>query len=374
MKRAYQYRIYPTTKQEQALAQLLDVGRRLYNAALEHRLLCWKRYFHSVSYTDQAADLKRMRREDVELGQLNFSACQQVLRRLDKNYRAFLQGIRKRPRFKATDRFRSLEFRFGDGSGLTATRRLRVQNVGVIRVRWHRVLPEQAEIKDVVITRQANGKWFATFRISVPDVTPPVHHGPMVGLDVGLNHIVALSDGAKIKAPRLYRQAEERLTEVQQRYSLHRSRKQRRILTRLHSKVARQRKDFLHKLSRRLVDTYSLIVIESLNIKGMTHETKPGMSKSIHDAGWATLAKMLDYKAANAGSEIRRVDAPHTSQLCSACWCYVPKTLHIREHHCPSCGLVLDRDVNAARVILVRALGWDAAFGPRAEKHPALVG
>jgi putative transposase len=218
-------------------------------------------------------------------------------------------------------------------------------------------------IKDVVLTRPADGKWFATFRLEMPTPTSPPHTGPAVGLDVGLYNLIALSDGTKIEAPRFYRKSEKRLAEAQRRYSLHPSCRRRRVLACLHAKVTRQRKDFLHKLSRFLVNTYSLIAVENLNVKGMAQGNKPGMSKSIHDAGWAMLFRMLDYKAASAGSQIRRVPALYTSQLCFGCWAYIPKHLDVRVHNCPSCGLTLDRDVNAARVILARALGWEPTVG-----------
>ncbi|MFQ5794812.1 MAG: RNA-guided endonuclease InsQ/TnpB family protein, partial [Candidatus Bipolaricaulia bacterium] len=157
MKRAYQYRLYPTNTQQRKLKQLLQAGRRLYNAALEHRLLCWKSHRKPIGYLNQAQDLKSIRREDPTIGRLNFSACQQVLRRLDKVYREFVKGKRGRPRFKPLARFRSLEFRFGDGTSLTQNHRLRIQHAGDIKVRWHRGLPDGAKIKDLVLTRHADG-------------------------------------------------------------------------------------------------------------------------------------------------------------------------------------------------------------------------
>jgi putative transposase len=371
VKRSYQYRLYPTPRQQEALEKLLAAGQRLYNASLEHRLLCWRRYRIGVSYLDQAADLKAIREEFPDIGILNFSACQQVLRRLDRVYHEFIRGKRGRPRFKSLDRFRSLEFRFGDGASLTKTKRLRVQNVGEVRVRWHRELPAECTIKDLVLTRHSGDKWFVTFRLESPDPLPIQHNGPAIGVDVGLESFATLSTGEKIENPRWYRKAEERLKTAQQRYSRGKSQRKRKVLARLHSKVYRQRKDFLHKLSWRLVRDYGLIAVEDLDIKDMTSNGRRGLNKSIHDAGWGAFVNMLGYKVERTGAKLVKVNPKDTSQTCASCGQLVPKQLSDRIHDCPHCYFRCDRDLNAALVILSRATGWDAAVGPLSEKHRA---
>lgn len=373
MKRAYQYRLYLTRKQAQALEQLLVAGQRLYNASLEHRLVCWRQYRKPVWYLEQAADLKAIRTEHPDLGLLNFSACQQVLRRLDKVYREFVKGKRGRPRFKPLERFRSLEFRFGDGAGLTKTGRLSIQNAGEIKVRWHRGLPTDAQIKDVVLTRHSSTQWFVTFRFEALEQTPSAHTGPAVGIDVGLESFATLSTGEKVDNPRWYRASEDRLKVAQQRYSRHKSRRQRKRLSQLHAKVQRQRKDFLHKLSHRLTQKFSLIAVEHLNIQDMTANGHSGLNKSIHDAGWGAFVYLLGYKVERTGAKLVKVHPAYTSQRCASCGQLVPKILSLRAHDCPHCSFRCDRDLNAALVILSKATGWDAAFASR-EKHPALTG
>jgi putative transposase len=373
VKRAYQYRLYPTQKQSKALEQLLMAGSRLYNAGLEHRLICWRQCRKPIWYLDQAADLTAIRTEHPDIGLLNFSACQQVLRRLDRVYREFVKGKRGRPRFKPLERFRSLEFRFGDGSGLTKTGRLRIQNAGEIRIRWHRRLPEGSHIKDLVLTHHRDGKWFVTFRFEVSPPTPPAHTGPAVGIDVGLESFATLSTGEKIENPRWYRKSEQGLQEAQRRYSQHTSQRNRRRVSRLHAKAQRQRKDFLHKLSHRMTQEFSLVAVENLNIKEMTSNGESGLNKSIHDAGWGEFRQMLRYKVERTGSKLVEVNPAYTSQACASCGQLVPKILSLRVHDCPHCGFCCDRDLNAALVILSKATGWDAAFASR-EKHPALAG
>ena len=356
MKRAYQYRLYPIKKQAQALEQLLVAGQRLYNASLEHRLVCWRQYREPIWYLDQAADLKAIRNEQCDIGILNFSACQQVLRRLDKVYREFVKSKRGRPRFKPLERFKSLEFRFGDGASLTKTNRLRIQNAGEIKVRWHRGLPTGSTIKDLVLTRHSSQQWFVTFRFETPEPTPPAHIGAAVGLDVGLESFATLSTGEKVENPRWHRTSEDRLKTAQQHYSQRKSRRRRKRLSQLHAKVQRQRKDFLHKLSHRLTQEFSLIAVEDLNIKNMTANGHSGLNKSIHDAGWGTFVQMLGYKVERTGAKLAKVNPAYTSQECASCGQLVPKILSLRAHDCPHCGLKRDRDLNAALNILARGM------------------
>lgn len=362
MKRAYQYRLYPNKTQQAALDSRLKAGQQLYNASLEHRLLCWKRYRKGVYYLDQASDLKQIRSEHPDIGLLNFSACQQVLRRLDKTYREFIKGKRGRPRFKPLARFKSLEFRFGDGIGITKLNRLRVQNVGKLKVKWHRDFPEGSTIKDVVLTKHSDGKWFATFRLEVPESEPAQHLGPEVGIDVGLESFATLSTGEKVENPRWYRKQEQRLKQTQRRYSKSKSKRQRKKLSQLHAKTQRQRQDFLHKLSHRLSDDFSLIAVEKLNIKNMTANNHNGLNKSIHDAGWGTFLGMLRYKVEKTGSKLVEVNPAYTSQQCAACGQLVPKILSLRVHDCPHCHFRCDRDLNAAFVIVSKATGREPAY------------
>lgn len=130
-------------------------------------------------------------------------------------------------------------------------------------------------------------------------------------------------------------------------------------MAKAHAKVRNQRRDFLHKESRKLVNAYELIAVEELNVKGMVKNHR--LAKSISDAGWSEFLAMLCYKAEEAGSRVVKVNSSGTSQECSRCGMHVSKTLSVRVHECPYCGLVLDRDVNAARNILARALALEAA-------------
>jgi putative transposase len=327
---------------------------------LAERKDAWERGGIRLNYYDQASKLKEMRR-NTELGRLNFSACQQVLRRLDKAFKAFFRRLKAGrkpgyPRFKRPHRFRSLGFRFGDGASLR-DERLYVQNVGEIKVKWHRHLPE-GKIKDVVITRKADG-WYATFRVKLSDDEFVPNGNPPVGVDVGIVNLVALSDGKTLQAPRWYQKAQEKLSTKgrilsQKVKGSKRWKRMRRQIAKLHLHIACQRKDFWHKFTRWLVGNYGLIAVEDLNIMRMVQGFLP---KQILDSGWSIGFSYLRYKAWSAGAQVVLVNSSGTSQRCSGCGTYVSKTLSKRVHACSSCGLILDRDINAARNILLLGLG-----------------
>lgn len=361
MIRSYKYRLYPNRKQTEYLGEMFDLFRELYNAALQERRDAYQKCGITIRYTDQAKQLKEIRRDIPELANYSYSATQQVLRRLDKAFAAFFRRVKNGetpgyPRFKSRSRFKSVPFVFGDGAGIR-NNRLHIKGIGQIKVKWHRPIPNDAKIKQVIV-KCSNNKWYAVFQIELPDPELVEHPGPAVGIDLGLSSLIATSDGHTVEAPRHFRKTEAKLRRQQRRMSRRRIgskrwRKAVRQVTKTHAKIANQRRDLAHKISKVLVSAYSLIVFEDLNINGMA---KSRLSKSILDAGWNQLITFTLYKAEEAGSTIVMVDPYNTSQACSGCGSIVKKSLSVRVHHCPDCGLIIDRDVNAAINILHRAL------------------
>jgi len=373
MIRTYRYRLYPTNAQARALDFLLWQGRTLYNAALEQRIAVYQATGQGVRYPQQWAHFRDLRnaRPDT-LGLLNATSVQQLLRRLDKAFVAFFRRLKAGeapgfPRFKGRDRFHSLEYRHGDGCKLRLGERvmLYVQNVGEVKVKFHRPLPDDVAIKHVVIKRRAN-RWTACLMLALPAPILPVHPGPAVGIDMGLSHLLALSDGTLVENPRWLHQGLAQLRVAQRRLARRqkgsaRRRKAAAQVARLHERVANQRRDFWHKLTRQLAGTYSLIALEDLTLAFMT--ANPHLALSAHDAGLAEFQHLLAYKAEEAGTQVVTVNPATTSQACSVCGAVVPKALSVRVHVCPDCGLTLDRDVNAARNILMLAVNA-ARTGP----------
>lgn len=357
MRLAFKYRIYPSAPQSVFLDGELREAASLYNAALEERIGAWKIRRKSIDYYDQANQLKAMR-VDGCLTLANFSCCQDVLRRVDKTFKAFFARVKRGvtpgfPRYRSSRRYDSITFpSYGDGCRLLDTGKLRVQGAGHIKVKLHR--PVEGTIKTVTIKREA-GCWFAIFSVE-REASPLAASAAETGIDVGLNSFAVLADGTEIPNPRYYRTAQARLRCAQRKVARrkkggNRRRKAVRLIQRAHVHVANQRRDFQHKISRRLVNQYGLIAVEDLNVKGLAGGM---LAKSVHDAGWAEFVAMLVYKAEWAGRQVVKVDPRGTSQTC-VCGARVAKTLADRRHVCPFCGLSAGRDHVSAQVILSRA-------------------
>lgn len=254
---------------------------------------------------------------------------------------------------------------------------MRIQNIGTIRVRWHRELPDGANIKQTTIVREC-GKWFACFSVELPDEpkSPPPES---VGIDVGLTAFVSTSDGETLGDSRHLERSLPELRRAQRALSRCRRGSGRRKIvkrrvTALHAKVRNTRLDLHHKVARSLVDRYGVIAAERLNVQGMLKNRR--LSRRIADAGWSQFLGILASKAESAGCKVVLVDPRNTSQVCSACGDIVPKSLAVRVHRC-ACGCVLDRDVNAARNVLARALPEGrnvkvTLHGPKSQRHLAL--
>jgi putative transposase len=366
MLRTYRYRLYPNEEQRNALSEILWVACWLYNRALDYRRKRWNESRCSVSYYEQAGMWKDWRNEELEDNQLrllNMSAGQQVLRRLDSNYKQFLKGKRGFPRFKKASRFNSVNYKPGDGAQVK-TNRLYVQNVGLVKVRWHRELPE-GKIKNIVVLRKPSD-WYVLFQVDVPEQPVEKSTNPPVGMDMGITHALALSDGTTLDSPKSLQASLRKLRVLQRSVSRKKKggknrRKAVQKVARLHEHIANRRSDWWHKTTRNLIDTYGTIVLEDLSLKFMLQNGH--LSRSAHDIGLGMFRTMLDYKANQAGVEIVMVNPRNTSQACSGCGSIILKDLSVRVHRCPDCGLVLDRDVNAARNIL--ALGhrvWELTW------------
>ena len=231
---------------------------------------------------------------------------------------------------------------------------LYIQHVGEMRVRWHRPLPDNATLKQVTILRKPSG-WYALFTVELPIEVPEPTARRAIGIDVGLHHALALSNGTLVDSPRFLREAQAKKRRLQRsldrkkRGSKNRA-KARHLLAKHEEHIANQRRDWWHKVTAELIATYDVIAIEDLNLKFMTRNHK--QSYAAHDVALGIFYDLLDYKAESAGVEVVRVNPAYTSQDCSGCGHRVPKLLSERVHRCPKCGLTLDRDVNAALNIL----------------------
>jgi len=364
MKRTYKFRLYPTTPQQATLTQWLTTCRMLYNNALTERKDAWQIHQHSASYYEQANRLKTAKKTNLFLKAVHSQVLQDVLRRLDKTFNNFFRRLKKGehagyPRFKGKYRYDSFTY---PQSGFVLDyqkKKLRLSKIGCITIILHRPIPAEGEIKTCTINRDVD-HWYACFSVALPNPGPESQRDiqKAVGVDVGLKSLLTLNNGDTIDNPRWLRHSEKKLA-IEQRKKDRKVKgscnrhKQNMKVARVHRKIRNQRKDFHHKLSRKLVNSYDLIVYEKLTITNMVKNHH--LAKSISDAGCGQLMRFTEYKAEEAGTLVEYVSAYNTTQLCSRCGKLVPKTLATRIHRCPYCGLVLARDYNSAITVLHRS-------------------
>ena len=356
MRKSYKYKLKPTPEQERVLDETLWRCRTLYNTALEERITAYRQRGVTITRYQQEAELKDIRASMPEYTGMHSHVLQDVLARLDKTYQAFFRRMRAGqtpgfPRFQGRDRYHSFTYKeYGNGARLD-NGFLVLSKIGRLAVRWSR--PLEGTPKTVTISQEADG-WYAILScVDVPRRPLPLT-GRETGIDVGLKVFLITAEGAVVENPRLYRRGEKQLKKVQQRVSKRKKGSKRRgkakaLLGKAHQHVQRQRLDFHHKTALALLRQYDTIYLEDLQVANMVRNHH--LAKSISDAGWAQFRTILAAKAAYAGRRVIAVPAQYTSQDCSGCGTRVPKSLSVRTHVCTSCGLVLDRDENAARNI-----------------------
>ena len=376
MRKAFKYRLSPNNEQEHTLFWTLARCRELYNAALSERRDAYKYAHKSITYRMQQNDLPEMKgvlREEYQ--QIHSQVLQDVLLRLDKAFKAFFRRVANGekpgyPRFQGRNRYNS--FTYPQGGYTLSEKHVTLSKIGSIKIKLHR--PIEGTIKTATIKYEA-GQWYCVFSCEVEAPEPLPVSQEEVGIDLGLLHFAALSDGSFIDNPRFFRKAEKTLARRQQikdrrKRGSHRREKARKLVAKAHRKIRNQRRDFHHKQSRKLVNHYQLMVFEDLQTENLVKRPKPkqdengksltngasaksGLNKSIHDAGWGLFVDLCSYKAACAGRTLVKVNPYKTSQICSACLQECPhKQLDERTHICLHCGGVLDRDTNAAINIL----------------------
>ena len=362
MRKAFRFRLYPTSSQRTKMQESLDACRWVYNKTLEVRRDAWKERQESLSRYNTSNMLPGWKAENSLLAAAHSQCLQDVCTRVDLAFRAFFRRVKAGdtpgyPRFRSRDRYDSFTFP-QSGFGLLDNGRLRISKIGNVKIRLHR--PLEGIVKTLTIRRDSLGNWYAGFSCIVePKPLPPTDK--VVGVDMGLTYFATLSTGERVENPRFFRKSEKSLAKAQRRLSAcgkgsPERRKHKRVVQHIHHRIATRRKDFAHKLSRRLVNEFQIIALEKLDIQGMQDGNWRSMNKSISDAAWRQFIQCCSSKAEEAGRTVVQVDPRNTSQMCSGCGQIVTKDLSVRVHECPHCSLVLDRDHNAALNILARGL------------------
>ena len=357
MIKTYQYRIYPTFKQSKILYAWLEALRNLYNQGLSWRKDVYNKTGKTINWVTQANALPELKQASPFWSSIHSDVLQDTLRRLDKAYQAFFRRVQAGeepgfPRFKGEGRYRSMTFSHLSKKLIRnirkRTARIVVPKIGHVAICYHRPLPD-GKIKHLTIQRKASG-WYANIAVEIPDVLE-VEVKTTIGIDVGIESFLTTSDGDKVHNPQYFRESEKQLTKAQRILSRRekgstRYKEQRAHVAKIHEHIANQRRDFHFKTAHYLFAQYEEVAVEDLKIGNMVKNHH--LAKSISDAAWGNFRLILQSKAANAGKQLTKVDPKYTSQRCSGCDSIVPKSLSVRVHDCPDCGLVLDRDHNAA--------------------------
>ena len=364
--KTFKYRLRPSRSQRTQLDRTLELCRWVFNETLATRKNTWEQEKKTLSLYDTNKLLTIWKRDHPELVRVHSQVLQNVQERVDLAFKAFFRRVKAGekpgyPRFRGYGRYASFTFKQSGFELLPAGKGLLISKIGAVRIVLHR--PIQGRVKTLTVQRDAVGNWYACFACEV-DPQPLPYNGLAVGVDVGLESFATLSNGMKIDNPRFFRHAEQELAQVQRLLSRAEKgtperAKRRKAVQHVHQRIANRRKDFAHKVSRELVNSFGMISFENLNIRNMLQNHR--LAKSISDAAWKQLITYTTYKAENAGRRVVSVDPRNTSRQCSGCGTLVEKSLSVRVHACPVCGLVMDRDENASNNILrlgLESLGY----------------
>jgi putative transposase len=352
LRKAFRYRLYPNQQQAAALTVQFGHARFVYNWALATRKEHYQQQGHGLSYYELKRRLTTLKHEPeyAWLQEADSQVLQAKVEDLDRAYQNFFAHRARYPRFKSRKGAQSIRYpqRFQFHGN-----RVYLPKVGGVKVVLHR--PLAGTPKNLTVSKTKSGEYYVSVQCEVePDI--PVNTGPVVGVDVGLKHFATLSTGEKIEHPQYLRRSERRLQRLHRQLSRRKQgsrnrEKARGQLARQYEHVARQRADFLHKISHRLVTTYAVIKLEDLHVAGMIQNHS--LAKSISDSGWSMFGRMCEYKAAWHGAVVERGDRFYpSSKTCHVCGLVNDGLLLAhRVWTCAGCGTTHDRDHNAALVL-----------------------
>ena len=360
--RAYKFRIYPDATRQAEIDERLVLAQQFYNKILEKSIASYKNGKTKISMAQFNRFVKEIIQEDKKYLKLYSQTRCEIEYRLLKAYQNFFRRIKEGnkkagfPRFRSRDRYKSITYPQDNGSFSIRNGRLRVSRIGTIKIELHRNI--EGTIKTLAIKREGKD-YYAIFTTINNIKVPEVKNTNPVGIDLGLDSFVAISDGTKIEKPKFMQQKRKKIARWQRIVARRRKGSKRRErakarLQKAYEYSTNQSDDYLHKLSDILVKSgYTSFAVEDLNIQNMVKNNR--FAGSIQDASWNRFIQMLSYKAESAGMKVIKVDARNTSKECSNCGNIQEMPLSMREYNCSRCGMRLDRDINASINILKRA-------------------
>jgi putative transposase len=369
-RRVAKIRLYPTNEQQQSLAKAFGCSRWWWNFALNKTIQTYQETGKGLSDKALNALLPSLKKEYEWLKETYSQVYQSTTRNLS---RAFLNFFEKRaafPRFKSKKARQSIQY---PQSVKIEGDYLKVPFIGLIEARFHRLF--EGEIKTVTISKDPSGKYFASILFEGEGDEPLTStEGKIAGIDLGVKDFAIVYDGektSKFANPKHLAKHERNLARKQAKLARKqlgsKSReKARKLAARVYERVRNVRQDFLHKLSRKLVDDNQVIIVENLNVKGMVRNHN--LAKAISDVGWGMFVNFLSYKLERKGGKLIEIDRWFpSSKLCSKCLYQMSEMpLDVRNWTCPNCGTHHDRDSNAAKNIRAEGIRTLWALGTSA--------
>ncbi|MBP0593911.1 transposase [Paraburkholderia sp. LEh10] len=365
VKRAYRFRFYPTPEQEVILARTFGCARFAYNYMLRQRTDAWFERQERMGYHETSAALTALKKTEQHawLNEVSSVPVQQALRHLQTAFANFFAKRAKYPTFRRKDSTQSAEYTTSafrwDGS------QLRLAKMDApLAIRWSRTIPKGAKVTTITVSKDMAGRYHVSM-LCDDVVTPRPNATGKIGIDLGLTHFAILSTGEKIAASNALRKNEAKLAKLQRRLAKKQKgsanrRKAKLKVARMHARIVDSRRDFLHKLSTRLINENQVIAVESLSVRNMKRNRC--VAKSISNASWSAFVTQLEYKAQWYGRSLIGIDRWYpSSRRCSDCGHTVASMpLSVRTWTCPECQAIHDRDINAARNILAAGLAVSA--------------
>ncbi len=360
--RAYKFRIYPDATRQAEIDERLILAQQFYNKILEKSIASYKNGKTKVSMAQFNRFVKEIIQEDKRYLKLYSQTRCEIEFRLLKAYQNFFRRVKEGnkkagfPRFKSRDRYKSITYPQDNGSFSIRKDRLRISRIGTMRIELHRKI--EGAIKTLAIKREGRD-YYAVFTTITDIKIPEVKNTNPIGIDLGLDSFVAMSDGTKIEKPKFMRQKRKKIAKWQKIVARRNKGSKRREnakqrLQSAYTEATNQSDDYLHRLSDNLVDSgYTSFAVEDLHIQNMVKNHR--LAGSIQDASWNRFIQLLSYKAESAGMKVIKVDARNTSKTCSNCGNIQDMPLSERTYNCQRCGMSRDRDINASINILHRA-------------------
>lgn len=362
--RAYKTELDINNAQSTLLFKHAGVARFAWNWGLSRRIKEYKLFGKSSNYIEQSRQLNSEKKLSFPwMYEVSKCAPQEALRDLEKAFANFYAKKSNHPRFKSkkdgVNKFRLT------GRVTIKDNKIKLPRIGWLRLKERGYLPLNVKINSVTVKEKAN-RWFVSVQTE-EQVNVPENKGPAIGIDLGLKSFVVGSDGLKIEAPKPLLRSLKRLRKLSKRTSRKQKgsenqKKSKFKLARLHYRICCQRSDFLHKTTNKLAKTKSIIVVEDLNVKGMVKNHN--LSRAISDAGWYEFIRQLEYKTVwNGGRIIKAPQFFASTKTCSACGSVKKEiSLSERTYSCDACGLIMDRDINAAQNLLSLSTGSSPGF------------